>query len=148
MKKKIKLRDLTKRQYNYYRNNACPDCRCKNCPFKIINCIADKKNCWVYHKDLFSDKFLDQEIEIGRDDRKPNILNKVDVNYLKKYIDRIGKNKILYICKDFNIENRQCFIKFILKDGERKCTPCIDNDKRLFAKMLIYRNYNIKELGL
>lgn len=36
----------------------------KECDFDNVQCEADSKQCWVKHKELYSDKFLDQEIEV------------------------------------------------------------------------------------
>lgn len=64
-KKKIKLRDLTEEQFNDYCSEHCEDgSACNQCPFKKVICFLNHYNCWIYHKDLYSDKFLDQEIEI------------------------------------------------------------------------------------
>ena len=64
-KKKVKLRDLTKEQFNDYCSKHCEDgSACNQCPFKNVICFLNYYNCWIYHKDLYSDKFLDQEIEI------------------------------------------------------------------------------------
>ena len=62
-KKKIKLRDLTKVQYkNWYENN-CYKVECEDCIFCNVYCRW-ANDCWVKNKDLYSDKFLDQEIEV------------------------------------------------------------------------------------
>lgn len=59
--KKVKLRDLTKEQYVKWReNNCCVNICCYSCPFKSINCDIG----WHNYKEMYSDKFLDQEIEI------------------------------------------------------------------------------------
>ena len=63
-KKKVKLRDLTGEQYkNWYKNN-CGEYDCIKCIFYRVPCAYDTINCWIKNKDLYSDKFLDQEIEI------------------------------------------------------------------------------------
>lgn len=62
-KKKVKLRDLTKEQYREY-GKGCADRICNKCPFHKVECNPQNSNCWFYHKDLYSDKFLDREIEI------------------------------------------------------------------------------------
>lgn len=60
-KKKVKLRDLTEEQYIKWRKRYCNVGICeKGCQFRFINCACG----WLKHKDLYSDKFLDQEIEI------------------------------------------------------------------------------------
>ena len=66
-KKKVKLRDLTQEQYRTFVDSECRNKKtCNGCLFYYINCsICDKVDkCWINHKDLYSDKFLDQEVEI------------------------------------------------------------------------------------
>ena len=63
-KKKVKLRDMTEKQWQKWRTK-CDTCRlCSSCPFSHINCSIDDTSSWFYHKDLYSDKFLDQEIKV------------------------------------------------------------------------------------
>ena len=62
-KKKKKLRDLTVEEYkkwldNYHENGHS----CKGCIFSGTDCTI--RYGWINHKDLYSDKFLDQEIEV------------------------------------------------------------------------------------
>ena len=63
--KKIKLRYVTERQYSKWKNKNCVNKydNCKRCPFCKIDCIFGN-TCWVNNKDMYSDKFLNQEIEI------------------------------------------------------------------------------------
>ena len=62
--KKKKLRDLSVEEYKKWLEIGCHRCdRCDNCVFKNVICMYDN-NCWVHHKDLYSDKFLDQEVEV------------------------------------------------------------------------------------
>lgn len=76
---KIKLRDLTTEQYKKWnRNNMCE--ACDDCIFRNVYCSSDDCECWVYHKDMFSDKFLDQEIEI---EDEP-LIDKQTQDYLEK----------------------------------------------------------------
>lgn len=70
-KKKVKLRDLTKEQYEKWRENNCKKYGekygdCNGCPFQKVQCYNDNRvnNIWYLNKDLYSDKFLDQEIEV------------------------------------------------------------------------------------
>ena len=37
---------------------------CDECPFHDVECDSKYDNCWFKHKDLYSDKFLDREVEI------------------------------------------------------------------------------------
>ncbi len=67
-KKKVKLRDLTEEQFNKWVKNNCPkyDDYCRGCPFQKVKCDNREKmnDGWYLNKDLYSDKFLDQEVEI------------------------------------------------------------------------------------
>lgn len=64
-KVKVKLRDLTPEQYKSWCEKNCDKYeRCEDCIFFKVHCIEDISNCWIENKDLYSDKFLDQEIEI------------------------------------------------------------------------------------
>lgn len=64
--KKVKVRNLTKEQYREY-GKGCADRICNKCPFHKVECNPQNSNCWFYHKDLYNDKFLDQEIEIEKE---------------------------------------------------------------------------------
>lgn len=63
MKIKKKLRDLTEEEYKEWLIKKCNGL-CKNCIFKCVMCYYNRKICWVNNKEVFSDKFLDQELEI------------------------------------------------------------------------------------
>ena len=62
--KKVKLRDLTEKQYENWLAKNCYYTKCVNCPFAKVYCDLTSKNNWINNKDLYSDKFLDIEIEI------------------------------------------------------------------------------------
>ena len=60
-----KLRDLTLDEYKKWQENNCDnDFPCENCVFKYSVCGSFLEACWIKHKELYSDKFLDQEIEV------------------------------------------------------------------------------------
>lgn len=65
--RKVKLRDLTEEQYREYVKGCeegCAERICDKCPFREVTCDLNNDNCWFYHKDLYSNKFLDREFEI------------------------------------------------------------------------------------
>ena len=64
--KKKKLRDFTPEDYKRWRCNNCARAilSCEECIFDYVNCDNNSKKCWVNNKDLYSDKFLDQELEV------------------------------------------------------------------------------------
>ena len=63
--KKVKLRDLTQEQLGKWKERNCDGNKCKDCVFNQnkVNCIY-VAYCWIKDKSVFSDKFLDQEVEI------------------------------------------------------------------------------------
>ena len=87
--KKVKLRDLTKTQYKYFckRDNDPNDLygnnnpnyfdafACNTCPCKDVICDLAFDNCRFYHKDLYSDKFLNQYAETYDEDDLPKELD-------------------------------------------------------------------------
>ena len=66
--KKVKLRDLTKEQYEKWVSKNCAKYKdhCRGCPFAKVYCYdyPGLETYWLLNKALYSDKFLDQEIEI------------------------------------------------------------------------------------
>ena len=61
--KKKKLRDLTTKEWDKWQDKYCGNCN--KCAFNIVSCSCSyEKRSWVNNKDLYSDKFLDQEIEV------------------------------------------------------------------------------------
>ena len=64
--KKVKLRDLTAEQYEKWIEDNCYTVECEDCIFCNVYCRC-ANDCWVKNKDLYSDKFLDQEVEIEED---------------------------------------------------------------------------------
>ena len=66
--KKKKLRDWTMEEYKKWLEKNCKDNICDKCIFK--NVVCSNADCsWVNHKDLYSDKFLNQEIEVENNER-------------------------------------------------------------------------------
>ena len=62
--KKKKLRNLTEEEYKkWLKKNCGHSVNCDKCIFNNVMCPMDN-HCWVNNKALYSDKFLDQEIEV------------------------------------------------------------------------------------
>lgn len=95
MKKKIKLRDMTEEQFFAFKDSdSCFKKSCDDCPFHYISCrVMDW--CWAKHKDIYSDKFLDQEVEI----EVPDILTEEERDYLKAVIEPF-KQRIIFVSKN------------------------------------------------
>ena len=63
--KKKKLRDLTLEEWDKWQRKNCIYDNCKKCVFNMVSCNSSyEKRSWVNNKDIYSDKFLDQEIEV------------------------------------------------------------------------------------
>ena len=61
--KKKKLRDITEEEFKNWMNKNCfLGSDCNKCIFNNVYCSAERN--WINHKDIFSDKFLNQEIEV------------------------------------------------------------------------------------
>lgn len=62
--KKKKLRDITPEEWDKWvrRNCTYP---CEGCIFRNVICSNyTHQESWIHHKDLYSNEFLDQEIEV------------------------------------------------------------------------------------
>lgn len=63
--KKKKLRDLTEEDFKKWTKANCCKTVCSDCLFCNVYCDSNiAKRVWINHKDLYSDKFLDQEVEV------------------------------------------------------------------------------------
>lgn len=148
MKKTIKLRDLTKEQFVAWCRENCPhqsymntrmDCN-EKCPFAHVLCNERDENCWIYNKEDFSDKFLDQTVEI----EVPDLLTEEEKALLNKLIGLSA----------FKIHG----INFIICDGYVlveliTANPCEPNDifhfkKGMFKGIEETKRYAPSDLGL
>lgn len=62
--KKVKLKDMTCEDYKKWLQKNCCTANCKNCIFDKVNCSNNNNYGWINNKDLYSEKFLNQEVEI------------------------------------------------------------------------------------
>ena len=143
MKITKKLRDITYEELtNYCRGKIiCPECFLRN-----VRCITSN-DCWVYHKDLYSDKFLDQTIEI----EMPDILTKEEKEYLSAVIKPF-RNKVKNIIKFSCAMNSHCFIEIVYDDDTwgKDMTIVMPPFKKdtMYKNMELGKKYTLKELGL
>ena len=146
MKITKKLRDVTPDEYSdWYKCRTCIVRMCSNCPFKDVECAPHSHRCWVSHKDLFIDKFLDQTIEV----EVPEILTKEEKEYLSAVIKPF-RDRVICIKK----------VSSTLYDDREFIEITIDNlfakrfDFPYFKKNSMYRDmesdrkYTLEELGL
>lgn len=62
---KKKLRDLTEDEWDKWSEGCVYYNSCDNCIFRNVPCTkSSSKKSWFNNKDLYSDKFLNQEIEV------------------------------------------------------------------------------------
>lgn len=94
MKVKKKLRDITAKEYAKWKAKVCVyPIKCNTCPFKPANCNTSEKS-WVNNKNIYSDEFLNQEIEVGVED----VLTGEEREYLKNVLKPF-KDNVQYIVK-------------------------------------------------
>lgn len=154
MKKKIKLRDLTPEQWDknkYSLCNSLSNAYCENCIFQWTGGCLDSiyKNSWINHKDCYSDKVLDQEVEI----EVPDILTKEEKEYLRAVISPF-RYKVLFIKKliYFGCYHKGYFInikvdnKFDIFGIQNVQLPYFQDD--MYEKMEIDKEYTLEDLGL
>lgn len=146
MKRKIKLRDLTKEQWDSYKRTVCM-WLCIDCPIKAGKCfVSTNENSWINNKNMYSNKFLDQEIEIDI----PDILDEMEKEYLSAVI-RPFKNRVIFIKKVEVISNTY-FInirissKLSLFGKEIVCLPLFQNE--MYKGMETNKEYKLEDLGL
>ena len=139
MKQKIKLRDLTEKQYETWRKENCMGANCNTCPFLRARCILGEF-CWVKNKDIYSDKFLDQEIKI-----EIELLTPKEKEYLENVI-RPFKDKVRYIAKS-EMDNNLEYLCIDIKDDYHLCFPNFLRNK-YYKNLEIEKKYTLKELGL
>ena len=82
MKIKKKLRDLTEDEYREYLDTNCEWGKCSGCIFQNVMCSYSNNRNWFKNKDLYTNEFLNQEIEI----KAPSILDEKEKEYLSAVI--------------------------------------------------------------
>ena len=97
---KKKIRDITKEEFEIWKNYNCKtyDLHCTGCPFRASECgFVGLRFPWYESKEMFSDKFLNQEINIT----VPDILDDAEKRYLSNIIKPFRK-RVDYIMKSSN----------------------------------------------
>ena len=150
MKRKIKLRDMTAEQWDKNRTSLCnlfSNGYCENCVFQCVGGCSDSfyRSSWINHKDCYSDKILDREIEI----EVPDILEEEEKRYLSNIIKpfrhrvinivKIGYNDLYFI--SIKIQSR-----FTLNKIDHIDLPLFNTD--MYEGMESNKNYTLKDLGL
>lgn len=147
IKIKKKLRDLTEEEFYDWGMKNCLHISCDICPFKMVECNLYNKNSWFNNKDLYSDKFLNQEVEID----VKNILTNEEKEYLRNVIKPF-RNDIDYIHKDLgSYEEEYICIEMYCHSIEKSCHAiCLPP----FPRNSMYKNmedgccYTLEQLEL
>lgn len=149
MKKKIKLKDLTKEQWDNY-ISKCLSRSCSDCIFEPVNCRgSENKKSWFNNKDLYSDKFLNQEVEIDMPDGLEEKEKEYLLNIIKPFRDRVISirkcvetfDKKLYFRIEIKLKSKVGIIGY-----EFINLPYFKNI--MYKYMPPYHDYTLEELGL
>lgn len=147
---KKKLKDISLEEFKVWSIKNCKQLSCEKCVFSKVCCDEVSSDCWINNKDVYSDKFLNQEIEIETD-----ILSEKEKEYLKSII-RPFKDRVEYIVKGKNINSDGTFyyigiiVKYIAIDrfSEAIYLPYFKPESKMYEGMELNKEYTLKELGL
>lgn len=148
---KKKLRDISLEELKIWSIKNCKKLSCEKCVFLNVYCDEFSSDCWVNNKDIYSDKFLNQEIEIETD-----ILSEKEKEYLKSIIkpfkDRVEyiEKKISMNCTGSTFYYITIAIKSIVNDNvmEIIALPYFKLLSKMYEGMELNREYTLKELKL
>lgn len=148
---KKKLKDISLEEFKVWSIKNCKQLSCEKCVFSKVCCDEFSRNCWVNNKDIYSDKFLNQEIEIEIKD----VLYEVEKKYLKSIIIPF-KDRVVSIEKKKNINSEGTFyyigiiVKHIAIDrfSEAIYFPYFKPESKMYEGMELNKEYTLKELGL
>lgn len=145
MKIKKKLRDLTEEEYREYLDTHCEWGKCSGCIFQNVMCSYSNNRNWFKNKDLYSNEFLNQEIEI----KAPSILDEREKEYLSAVIKPF-KNKVKSISKS-NVANGQyeyISIETVHPLGTEFILFPLFKTQTMYKNMKLRKKYTLEELEL
>lgn len=137
---KKKLKDVTENEFEQWVIKNCPNRTCEECMFKNVTCSAS--TCWVHSKETFSDKFLNQEIEV----ETPDVLNEKEKEYLSAVIKPF-KDREIKICKYESVNKSFEYIVIIFNNSEGFWLPNFKKNT-MYKGMELEKKYTLEELGL
>lgn len=148
---KKKLKDISLEEFKVWSIKNCKQLSCEKCVFSKVCCDEFLSDCWINNKDIYSDKFLNQEIEIETD-----ILSEKEKEYLKSII-RPFKDRVEYIEKKINMNctGRSFYYitittKSVVNDNIMEITalPYFNLESKMYEGMELNKGYTLKELKL
>ena len=142
---KKKIRDITAEEFEIWKNYNCKtyDLHCTGCPFRASECgFVGLRFPWYESKEMFSDKFLDQEIDIAT----PEILDDVEKRYLSAVIRPFRKrvDSVMKISDPLSYDKEYIFIKL---DEDSFSLPYFKTGT-MYQGMELEKVYTLEELGL
>lgn len=147
MKEIIKIRDMTPEQWDNYKEKKC-SYNCNVCAFSGVPCeLSCNRQTWIHNKHFYSDKFLDQKIEV----ETQNILNKQEKEYLKAVIKPF-RDRVISISKYFYVFDNAYTIDICVLSSvgifEKEITrlPLFRNE--MYKGMEKNKPYTLEELDL
>ena len=150
-KMKKKLKDLTKKEYiNWLASDKNCEHRenCDGCIFSKVECQLNIDKCWINHKNIYSDSFLNQTIEV-----EDEILTNKEKDFLFSLVEVFGEfGEVIAFRKTRLILNEKEYLEIKLRnkiDGKIEDISLPDFEARtMFKKMEIHKEYTLEELGL
>lgn len=148
---KKKLKDISLEELKVWSIKNCKQLSCEKCVFSKVCCNEFSSDCWINNKDIYSDKFLNQEIEIESD-----ILSEKEKEYLKSIIKPF-KDRVEYIEKKISMNctgNTFYYItiatKSVVNDNIMEITalPYFKLESKMYNGMEPNKEYTLKELKL
>lgn len=146
MKITKKLRDVTPEEFKEWNKENCSSELCPQCTFNYVICFTGGNRTWINNKDLYSDKFLNQtiEIEVGE------ILGKEEKEYLSAVIKPF-RDRVTEIFK-YNhpyIRKHNISIYYLDEGGSKMVVRLPDFPyETMYKGMVAERPYKLEELGL
>lgn len=142
---KKKIRDITAEEFEIWKNYNCKtyDLHCTGCPFRASECgFVGLRFPWYENKEMFSDKFLDQAIDI----EVPDILDDAEKRYLSAVIRPFRKrvDSIMKISDPLGSAREYIFIKL---DEDSFSLPYFKTGT-MYQGMELEKVYTLEELGL
>ena len=114
---------------------------CEKCIFDNVRCDSYLNCCWINHKELYSETFLDQEVEI---EVEP-ILTDKEREYLRAVVNPF-RNRVVWIKKQDYYPDGQ-YIKIEIKKDVPVVFPLFEENK-YYKNMEVDKEYTLEELGL
>lgn len=150
MKINKKLKYLTPEEFYNWEKENCDRTECNVCPFKSVNCNLYDEDSWVNNKNLFSNEFLNQELEINT----PDILDKQEKEYLRNVIKPF-RNRVKYITKETEINAYEFLTMDVINPlnasfyfGTEYISLPYFKQGTMYNNMKVGKKYTLEELGL